>query len=72
MSPAEIGWNMAIPHPKCRIFLAYWTPKLSPRGAMVVATEVDGAENVVGAPCWEEDGDPWNTCRTVGWMTRSC
>ena len=49
MSPAEIGWNMAIPHPKCRIFFAYLTPKLSPGGAMDVATDVSRDGKLVRA-----------------------
>ena len=54
MSPAEIGWNIAMPHPKCCIFFAYWTPRVSFRGAMVSATEAIETEDIVYASCWKE------------------
>lgn len=57
MSPAEIGWNIATPQPKCCIFFAYLTPRISPRDAMVVATEVAGTETFVYASCWKEVQD---------------
>ena len=73
MSPAEIGWNNAIPHPKCCIFFAYLMPRLSARDAMVMATNIDGRESFVCAPCWEvrESGGSYGTHAELylGWVT---